>query len=748
MGDVPAALLRPFDLSALPYGDGAVTETAARRAALGGKLFLDRLLAFADVDGPALYPPASPSGFRHLLAAIHGSNVDRLKRDCFVYYLARDADAAAWSTSSQTVDTMDVDAGSNPDTHPRAAAFARARCLPRTWRLFIDGYWHLDHGEWDLAVECLRDPSIPAVNFVPEIVGALTTLVAPPSHSLNLVHAFLTPRELESKVEKDAALLAAASVAGMSAAFGKIRALDDTDARTKAREAVWCWSLGAPRSPAGRGTYTAQPKALRELLHLALSDEEHAHLVQLLAQPPRDISAPARSLLHDLVTLRLVHDGKYEETLALDKELAGTDAASAADRQRRREMVREFIDILPEAQRRILLGDRAVEHVANGESGDVDMSRSWIDVAADRSASASASAAAPAAPPVAAPSTPARVVAPTPIRAPALRNIASSNGTPSRTGTSSPFGGPPRFAAAPIASPRPTSPTRTIGSPAPSKQPSPVRAPRLLTPEAVPAPPPVQRAASPPPRVTANPFHPPASSSKPVPARKPKRIIDDTPRRSSRRRSEAPEDNEDTLMQAPSEPPIPEDEPAPPTPAPVVEKTPARRTRRATAHVKEASPTPTVEADTTPTKRTTRGVGRASRASTAETAETEEPHFPGAFDAKPPRSTRSAAKAHLDEPEPSAPEPKRVRAKAASKPTPASTPATRRTTRAMSEMTDDGSVAGDLPATGRRTRRTVAASDRGSPTPSVAGSSVAGSPTRRRTTRAVSATPRQTRSRK
>ena len=787
MGDVPTALLRPFDLSNIPYTASTSAGIKARRAALGGQLFLDRLLAFAGVDGAELYPPSSPSGLRRLLSAIHESGVDRLKRDCFVYYLARDVDAANTTDKSDTNDNdneMDVDAStprSTPSSSPApearaAAAFARSRCLPRTWKTYMDGYWFLDHSEWERGVACLRDPCLPDVDFAREIVGALTTLVSPPAHALELVHAFLAPRaaagKLASEEETDAALLATTSVAGMPAAFDVIRAMPEEAERAAAREAVWCWSLGAPRSPAGKGAHTAQPRALRELLHLALFDEEHAHLVALLAHPPRDITAPARSLLHDLVTLRLVHAGKYEETLALDKELAGTDAASAADRQRRREMVREFIDILPAAQRRILLGDRSES------DGDVDMAASWVDVQREeerekekereaekeREEAAAATAAktqqvAPPTPGAATP-TPARLAAPTPIRAaPAFRNIQSS--TPARTGTSSPFGGPPRFPASPAVAPSPrpsgsrsTSPSRGgMLTPARSAPSSPEHAHAVLPgtpgaaaiPLAAPAPasaiPPALRPS--PPRANPSPFQPPASSSKPAP-RKPKRVIDDTPRRSSRRQHVEEEEEEyhdrDTVMRAPSEAPIPEDEVAAPEPAP----TPARRSRRTIV------PPPPKEPKEDAPKRVTRG--RASRASTIEPEHDDDPVLPGAFHPDPPvstRGTRSAAKAALEEPEP-APETKRAKGKA---------PSSRRTTRAMSEMTDDGAAATPAPAPApppsRRTRRAAASaaappSDRGSPTPSVA-SSTAASPRRRRTareTRETSATPRATRSRK
>ncbi|GMK58873.1 hypothetical protein CspeluHIS016_0603150 [Cutaneotrichosporon spelunceum] len=685
---LPNTVLRYFDLGSPPYCD-AEDIVARRKASPDGRLFFDRLLAFADIDGPALYPPTTPAAFRRLLHAIHStSRIDRLKRDCFLYYLVRDQSSSSTPNGSGG---MDVDSASEVDIE---SAFVRARCLPRTWRVFMDGYWLLDHGRYSDGVAALSDPAISELNFVPEVVRALTA-INPPTVALRLVYELLDVRELGSETERDAALLAKASVAGMSAAFGAIRSLDDPAARAKGREAVWCWALGAARTPAGAGTHTAQPRALRELLHLALHDEESAHLVRFLAHPPREISPPARSLLHDLVTLRLVHAGKYEETLALDREL-GSDSAPA-DRQRRREMVREFIDILPEAQRRILLGeDYKRGALANGtasSNGDVDMTGSWEmvdELPAALSAIENAPEPAPASPPTApavatparsqapAPSTPAPV-APQPVR---IAQRALGLETPARNGAASPFGGPPRFA-----SPRPkadsTVPSVSSRHTSPTRSPAPVRV-------------------SSPPRPSASPFVQPAAT--PKPARKPKKVIkddvDDTPlRRSTRNRSQAPEEdihpNARATSRAPSEAPIPEDKPAP-TPRP-------KRTTKKSEKAEAAAETPKARL-----RRSTRA---SSRASTAELIEEDEPKIPGAFGET--TRTRKAAKA---EEEPAA---KRTRGKAA--------PASRKSVRAPSEAPSDVS---ETPV--RRSRRT-AASEQGSPTPSVA--STAGASPAKRTTR-------------
>jgi len=99
---------------------------------------------------PTLYPPTTPAGTRRLLHSIHTSSVDRLKQDCFFYYLLREYDADPHKSNGHSGE-MDIDPGgyeSQPST--RAADFSRRRCLPRSRRVFMDGYWALDHGLWEV----------------------------------------------------------------------------------------------------------------------------------------------------------------------------------------------------------------------------------------------------------------------------------------------------------------------------------------------------------------------------------------------------------------------------------------------------------------------------------------------------------------------------------------------------------------------------------------------------------------------
>lgn len=39
----------------------------------------------------------------------------------------------------------------NGQSSGKAQVFAKKRCMTQTWRRFIDGYWALDHGLWEVS---------------------------------------------------------------------------------------------------------------------------------------------------------------------------------------------------------------------------------------------------------------------------------------------------------------------------------------------------------------------------------------------------------------------------------------------------------------------------------------------------------------------------------------------------------------------------------------------------------------------
>jgi len=509
------------------------------------------------------------------------------------------------------------------------------------------------------------------------------------------------------------------SSSSMSQAFAWIRSRGSPEERVRMREAVWCWALGAPRSPCGTGNHGVQAKALKELLHLPLRPEENVHLVHFLSHPPRKISTPSLSLLHDLVTLRLVHQGQYAESLQLDRELAGS-GGKEEDRQRRREQVREFIAILPEAQRRALLveseaaasrKDQERGKVANGyiepPPEDLEMGGSWIEVDESKDAESDR-----------------QMAAPTPIRpSSALLNIAQGVPLPAspappaplpKARRDSPFSGPPRFARSPV----PSSTTARVLS----------GSPFLLPKNAA------------------------ASGSQKLIPKPPRQIIndDDNPvdqslKRSTRGRSRpTPVSREqDAEMEDDG------DEKEPPKP----EETPASRrpNRRVTSHTSRAPPKEPTPPPSPPSTRTRR------RQSTAPPP--APPTMPGAFtpesepvledEEAPPaprraslagsgsrsRPTRNASKAALDDEPGPTPSAKRTKSNTGTRARRA------RSSMTASEVTDDGPVS---VRTSTRRGGTAQPSERGSPTPSVMSSVAGRSDTGRRRRVRGSQTPRMT----
>jgi len=369
-------------------------------------------------------------------------------------------------------------------------AFAEARCLSKTWRVFMDGYWGLDHGLWEVclllllclmrlsvtgyphctvpihlywlfgfnidemetgnhadnqeSITNLTNPLITEINFPSEIIYTLSTL-APSSIALSLIHRFLLtrlPDENTPAADLDLYTLSLASSQSVPAAFSFIRSLP-TESQGRLRDGIWSWAFGAPKSPCGlysKGQTKVDQRAIKEILHLPLLAHEDDQLLQFLLSPPRSISSESLSLLHDLVTLRLIHQGKYAESLQLDKELAGT-GGSEINRQKRREMVREFIAILPEAQRRALAVDgefvasRIQKERVNGEGYmEIDNQPKTVSVPT---------------PAKQIPSFPLETVpAQTSTSTPTPTGIPKASPAPQSrvTSISSPFSGPPRFA--------------------------------------------------------------------------------------------------------------------------------------------------------------------------------------------------------------------------------------------------------------------------------------------------------------
>jgi hypothetical protein len=257
---------------------------------------------------------------------------------------------------------------------------------------------------------------------------------------MELIHKFLLTRlPDDSTPETDLHLytISLAASQSVSSAFSFIRSLP-TEKQGSLRDGIWAWAFGAPRIPCGvhHGETSVNQIAIKEILHLPLLPAEDDHLLQFLLSPPR-LSSQSLSLLHDLVTLRLIHQGKYAESLQLDKELAGS-GGSEESRQKRREMVREFIAILPEAQRRVLAVDG--EYVSSRREGNAN---GYMEIDAPKAITNNVQTA-----PTPIKQIPAFPLEPTqtPTSIPTPKAATPAPQSRVVSSTNSPFSGPPRFA--------------------------------------------------------------------------------------------------------------------------------------------------------------------------------------------------------------------------------------------------------------------------------------------------------------
>lgn len=367
----------------------------------------------------------------------------------------------------------------------------------------------LYRSDWQDALQHLTFPGISELNFVPETLTVFATHISPPSLCLRITHQFFSavnPDVYTSDFVMHLRVLSIAYAMSLWSAFDFIRAQAPED-QASLREGVWAWALGAPLIPAGVLPPAAAAQArkagmgmgvqkdvLQQMLHLPMTPAESDHLAEFLAHPPRPqgsnhaISPKALDVLHDLVVLRMVHRGQYEQSIALDKALSGRAAGvtgNGADvgagagtgeegRQRRRELIREFVDVLPPAQRRMLSllpppaqhagAERAPKQV-NGIAGcaksdfgedtamdtDAYEPESISVKAAAGGSSMTASRVSAYAELSAATASPASTAARPSPATPRVQAVSSAS-TARTVSVSSPFGGPPQFRQASTAS--------------------------------------------------------------------------------------------------------------------------------------------------------------------------------------------------------------------------------------------------------------------------------------------------------
>ncbi|EPX70481.1 uncharacterized protein SOCG_04725 [Schizosaccharomyces octosporus yFS286] len=126
--------IRPEDF---PYNqDVRLNIKSLRQNHVDHQLFFDVLFFFIDAmkEPEGCYPPSSMSDLKNLFLIIDSSNIDELKQQCFYYYLLKD-----WGKSETYADQI---------------------LLPYNFRHLIDGYYALDHLNFEEALDHFLQPDV------------------------------------------------------------------------------------------------------------------------------------------------------------------------------------------------------------------------------------------------------------------------------------------------------------------------------------------------------------------------------------------------------------------------------------------------------------------------------------------------------------------------------------------------------------------------------------------------------------
>ncbi|KAF9903907.1 hypothetical protein EC991_003198 [Linnemannia zychae] len=155
------------------YSDSELKEIEQRRKQLGGKLFYDRLLEFADIKTGTLYPPQNHGQQRNLWTMIYvNGELESDNRNCLAYYLLK----------NQHGDISEH--------------FLREYRIPPKFVDLINGFWALDHFDFKTAVLYLSRPGL-TVDWIEDVVEAIAQNGSP-----QLARQFIVAADLDYSSDK------------------------------------------------------------------------------------------------------------------------------------------------------------------------------------------------------------------------------------------------------------------------------------------------------------------------------------------------------------------------------------------------------------------------------------------------------------------------------------------------------------------------------------------------------------------
>ncbi|KXJ89998.1 nuclear pore complex assembly-domain-containing protein [Microdochium bolleyi] len=149
------------DLSPFPFTRQWAQQVDKKRKEYDGLLFLDRVLGALNMSKASkYYPPKSDKDLRQLHHAVcNAPNVAVHHKLSILYYILLDVDHRLEEQSPGSTST-------------RADVFAADAAVPQKYSIFMEGLWHMDDTNFDLALEHLTHPSL-VPDFADEIVTAL-----------------------------------------------------------------------------------------------------------------------------------------------------------------------------------------------------------------------------------------------------------------------------------------------------------------------------------------------------------------------------------------------------------------------------------------------------------------------------------------------------------------------------------------------------------------------------------------------
>ncbi|KAF8587202.1 hypothetical protein K439DRAFT_1407858 [Ramaria rubella] len=358
-----AAEFNPF-----PFTHDARNIILARRAAMSNELIFDLLLEQASIASPqSLFPPESPEALLYLLEAISNCHWDSLKKSCLYFYLLSHV-------------SSDV-----------AARYATTCAVPPQFIHLAHACFFLDCDSPEgpaRAVALLSDARI-VQDLSSKIIHTLS--LAPQPMSSRLIRTYVRTAQPVLEAFEDLSIyLLALLEYSLADAWTFQRTFSET---TPLRNRLFRTLLDGCLIP-------PKPSVLPHLLSLPLTAYEFSLLQSYALSPPEDLTPAAHSILQDLITVRLLHSGKYSDAIRLSrafdalnaKARTGNRASLHKAAEERQQMMRDVLAVVPEVQRRELeleFNDEQVDGEGTALGGSWanvdDISMSWDNLEASTS---------------------------------------------------------------------------------------------------------------------------------------------------------------------------------------------------------------------------------------------------------------------------------------------------------------------------------------------------------------------------